>query len=95
MPIANSRHKTFARLAKIKCPNSCIPTINPNNIINTIKLIKNDYEYQMYYDDAKKTYKSKHPMYNRKRLHLMALKKTAILFAKRIYRAFNDVAKEE
>lgn len=70
---------------------------NLKNVIMkcTIKLIKNDYEYQMYYDDAKKTYKSKHPMYNRKRLHLMALKKTAILFAKRIYRAFNDVAKEE
>lgn len=70
---------------------------NLKNVIMkcTVKLIKSDYNYQLYYDNAKKQYKSKHPMYNRKRLHLMALKKTAILFAKTIYKEFNKVVQNE
>ena len=61
----------------------------------TSKLIKSDYTYAQYYEQYKDQYKYKHPKYNKKHLHLMALKKTAIIFAKEIYKEFNNAIKEE
>ena len=40
------------------------------------------------YLDYNYKYQKKHPLYNNKRLHLMALKKVSIKFANRIYYCF-------
>ena len=58
----------------------------------TSKLINTNYEYNKYYEDCKTSYQYKHPRYNKKRIHLMALKKTSVLFAKRVYHEFKKVA---
>lgn len=60
-----------------------------------VKIIKVDSEYQQYYDRQFERLKFKNPMYNKKRIHLMALKKTVIKFANKIYYEFNRVKKLE
>lgn len=61
----------------------------------TVKLIRDDYHYNQLYENYKDKYQYKHPKSNRKHLHLLALKKTAIVFAKEIYKQFKKVAEEE
>jgi len=61
----------------------------------TSKLIANDDEFAELYRYYKTQYKYKNPTYNKKRLHLMALKKTSIVFAKDVYANFKRVAEEE
>ncbi len=58
----------------------------------TQKMINNDNkEYKEYYDDRFKYYHYKHPKYTKKRLHLMALKKTTIKFANEVYSQFKQI----
>lgn len=58
----------------------------------TQKMINdNDEEYKKYYENKIRYYQSKHPKYHRKRLHLMALKKTTIFFANKVYREFKQI----
>lgn len=61
----------------------------------TSKMIKDNHKYNKYYEQYKDQYKYKHPKYNKKHLHLMALKKTSIIFAKTIYKEFREAAKKE
>ena len=61
----------------------------------TSKLINTNYEYKEYYESYKKKYQYKHPRYNKKRIHLMSLKKTSVYFAKKIYHEFRKVAEIE
>lgn len=61
----------------------------------TSKLINIDRHYGDYYERYKTKYQYLHPRYNKKRIHLMALKKTSVLFAKRIYSEFRKVAEIE
>lgn len=61
----------------------------------TSKMIANDDEFNQIYKYYKGMYRYKNPKYNKKRLHLMALKKTSIIFAKDVYRNFKRVAEEE
>lgn len=61
----------------------------------TQKMINNDDTYKEYYDDKFKDYQYKHPKYSKNRLHLMALKKTTILFAKRVYHEFKTIKEIE
>lgn len=57
----------------------------------TQKMIKNDKDYGQYYRDSFQDYQSKHPKYHKNRLHLMALKKTTVKFAKKVYNKFNEI----
>lgn len=57
----------------------------------TQKIINDDDEYQDFYDKKFQHYQYKHPKYNKKRLHLMALKKTTIKFANQIYYEFKTI----
>ena len=61
----------------------------------TQKMINNDDIYKEYYDNKVKYYQYKHPKYNKKRLHLMALKKTTIHFANYIYSKFKNIKEIE
>lgn len=61
----------------------------------TQKMIKGNSIYTEYYHKYYSNYQYKHPRYPRNRLHLMALKKTSVKFAKYIYTTFNEVAKIE
>ena len=61
----------------------------------TQKMINNDDTYKEYYDDKFKDYQYKHPKYSKNRLHLMALKKTTIFFAKRVYHEFKIIKEIE
>ena len=61
----------------------------------TVKMIKVDNEYKKYYDRQLKRLKFANPMHKRKRIHLMALKKTVIRFANKIYYEFNRINKLE
>ena len=61
----------------------------------TVKLMHDDYRYNQLYKDYKNKYQYKHPKNNRKHLHLLALKRTAVVFAKEIYKEFKKVAEEE
>lgn len=56
-----------------------------------VKMIKVDNEYKKYYDRQVKRLKFKNPMYNKKRIHLMALKKAVVKFANRIYYEFRRI----
>lgn len=58
----------------------------------TQKMIKSNNVYKDYYQKYYSKYQYKHPMYNKNRLHLMALKKTTIKFANYIYKSFNEIA---
>ena len=58
-------------------------------------MINNDDIYKEYYDNKVKYYQYKHPKYNKKRLHLMALKKTTIRFANTLYNEFNQIKEVE
>lgn len=57
----------------------------------TVKMLKVNNEYKRYYDRQSKRLKFANPMYNKKRIHLMALKKTVVKFANKIYYEFNRV----
>lgn len=57
----------------------------------TQKMINNDDKFKEYYEDKIKYYQYKHPRYNKKRLHLMALKKTTIKFANQVYKEFKAI----
>ena len=61
----------------------------------TQKMINNDDAYKEFYNDKLKDYQYKHPKYSKKRLHLMALKKTTILFAKKVYHEFKTIKEIE
>ena len=61
----------------------------------TVKLIRDDYRYNQLYEDYKSKYQYKYPKTNKKHLHLLALKRTAVVFAKEIYKEFKKVAEEE
>lgn len=61
----------------------------------TQKIINNDDNYKLFYDKKFKYYQFKHPKYSKKRLHLMALKKTTIRFANEIYYQFNLIKEIE
>lgn len=61
----------------------------------TQKMINNDTDYKKYYDDKIKYYQYKHPKYSKKRLHLMALKKSTIRFANIVYSEFNQIKEVE
>lgn len=55
----------------------------------------NDTKYKEYYDNKFQYYQSKHPKYHKKRLHLMALKKTTVFFANRVYSEFKKIKEIE
>lgn len=58
----------------------------------TQKMINNDdVKYKAIYDEKFEDYHFKHPTYTKKRLHLMALKKTTVQFAKEIYSQFKQI----
>lgn len=57
----------------------------------TQKMINDDDEYKKFYEDKISYYQYKHPKYSKKRLHLMALKKTTIKFAKIVYKEFKTI----
>lgn len=61
----------------------------------TKKLIRQDDDYKTHYHMAFCNLKQKHSNYPRKRIELMALKKTTIKFAKHVYREFYKIAKFE
>ena len=61
----------------------------------TQKMINNDTDYKKYYDDKIKYYQYKHPKYSKKRLHLMALKKSTIRFANTVYSEFIQIKEVE
>ena len=61
----------------------------------TQKMINNDKEYEEYYNERFRKYQSKHVKYHKNRLHLMALKKTTIKFAKRVYNEFKAIKELE
>ena len=61
----------------------------------TQKMINTDKQYEQYYDKKVKYYQYKHPKYNKKRLHLMALKKTTIRFANIVYTEFKKIKEIE
>lgn len=61
----------------------------------TQKMINNNDDYKKYYDNKVKYYHYKHSKYNKKRLHLMALKRTTIRFANIVYREFRQVREVE
>lgn len=61
----------------------------------TQKIINNDDVYKTYYDNKIKYYQFKHPKYTKKHLHLMALKKTTILFANEVYSNFKMIKEIE
>lgn len=62
----------------------------------TQKMINNDDNvYKQYYDKKFQEYHFKHPMYTKKRLHLMALKKSTIKFAKEVYSNFKEIKELE
>ena len=61
----------------------------------TIKIMQRNNEYKTYYDSQFKRLKFKNPMYKKQRIHLMALKKTVIKFANKIYYEFNRVSQIE
>ncbi len=60
----------------------------------TKKLINHNNYYRNMYFDYKRKYQKKHPLYDDKRLHLMALKKVSIKFANRIYYHFHIYMEE-
>lgn len=57
----------------------------------TQKMINNDKKYEEYYENKFFYYQSKHVKYHKKRLHLMALKKTTIFFANQVYNKFKYI----
>lgn len=57
----------------------------------TQKMINTDEKYKKFYDDKLYYYQYKHPKYSKKRLHLMALKKTTIKFANIVYNEFKTI----
>lgn len=57
----------------------------------TQKMINNDKKYEQYYENKFRYYQSKHVKYHKKRLHLMALKKTTIFFANQVYSRFKYI----
>lgn len=57
----------------------------------TQKIINNDDNYKHFYDKKFKYYQFKHPKYGKKRLHLMALKKTTIKFTNEVYAHFKMI----
>lgn len=59
------------------------------------KMINNDEEYKRRYDKKFKYYQFKHPKYSKKQLHLMALKKITIMFAKKVYSNFKMIKEIE
>ena len=61
----------------------------------TQKMINNDTNYEKYYNDKIRYYQYKHPKYTKKRLHLIAIKKTTIRFAKIVYSEFNQIKEIE
>ena len=61
----------------------------------TQKIINNDDDYKQRYDKKVKYYQFKHPKYSKKRLHLMALKKMTIIFAKEVYSRFKTIKEIE
>ena len=59
-------------------------------------MINNDIRgYRDYYNERLQKYRYVHPMYNKNRLHLMALKKATIKFAKEVYSEFNNIKEIE
>ena len=58
----------------------------------TKKLIQEDNQYKNYYNEQKVRLKRANPLYHYERIALMALKKTTIVFAKYIYKKFNEIA---
>lgn len=61
----------------------------------TQKMINNNTKYTYYYNEKLHYYQHEHPRYKKNRLHLMALKKTTIKFAKEIYKEFKDIKEIE
>ena len=62
----------------------------------TQKMINNrEDDYKQYYDAKIQYYQSKHPKYHKQRLHLMALKKTTIYFANKVYSKFKRIKEIE
>ena len=61
----------------------------------TQKMINSDTVYKTYYEEKMKYYQFKHPKYHKKRLHLMALKKTTIKFANTVYSEFKMIKEIE
>lgn len=57
----------------------------------TQKIINNDENYKHYYEKKYKDYHFKHVKYSKKRLHLMALKKTTIRFTNEVYNQFKVI----
>lgn len=61
----------------------------------TQKMIHSNTKYTYYYNDNLSNYQYKHPKYENNRLHLMALKKTTISFAKEVYNEFKYIKELE
>lgn len=59
------------------------------------KIINNDDEYKSIYNERVQYYHRKHPMYSKKRIHLMALKKVTIKFANEVYSTFKNIKENE
>lgn len=58
----------------------------------TQKMINNnDSVYKPYYERYLKKYRFNHPTYKKLRIHLMALKKATVKFAKEVYREFKKI----
>ena len=57
----------------------------------TQKIINSDDKYKALYDEKFEYYHLKYPMYSKKRIHLMALKKATIRFANKIYSEFKKI----
>ena len=57
----------------------------------TQKIINHDSGYENFYNKKFDYYQFKHPKYSKKRLHLMALKKTTIKFANEVYAQFKMI----
>ena len=57
----------------------------------TQKIINNESNYETFYKKKYQYYQFKHPKYTKKRLHLMALKKTTIKFANEVYSQFKMI----
>ena len=59
------------------------------------KIINNDDKYKNIYNQKVQYYQLKHPQFNKKRLHLMALKKITIMFANQVYKNFRLIKEIE
>ena len=86
VPVANKKYDNVDYCENLKVAlTRCVQKMINNN----------DTKYKEYYDNKFQYYQSKHPKYHKKRLHLMALKKTTVFFANRVYSEFKKIKEIE